>query len=218
MNSLREMLEDRMDTQLNGMRKEISLLSDRTLKRLDGFESKLKKVEADTYWKISEYEKLLEARPTLQYVKSAIAEEARNALVESRIYTDQEIAKIEKGVATGGGGGGGDNSELTEIFNEFSEKTDGSIDHLTKKINELEALQKKTDGDLRGLITTKETGLQKQIDEIKALSDKLSEELKALQIDVEGMKEVGGEVTIGKDGNPTISARGSAGDIRKSTS
>ena len=88
MNSLREMLEDRMDTQLNGMRKEISTLSDRTLKRLDGFESKLKKVEADTYWKISEYEKLLEARPTLQYVKSAIAEEARNALVESRIYTD----------------------------------------------------------------------------------------------------------------------------------
>lgn len=88
MNSLREMLEDRMDTQLNGMRKEISSLSDRTLKRLDGFESKLKKVEADTYWKISEYEKLLEARPTLQYVKSAIAEEARNALVESRIYTD----------------------------------------------------------------------------------------------------------------------------------
>ena len=88
MNSLREMLEDRMDTQLNGMRKEISTLSDRTLKRLDGFESKLKKVEADTYWKISEYEKLLEARPTLQYVKSAIAEEARNALVESRVYTD----------------------------------------------------------------------------------------------------------------------------------
>lgn len=88
MNSLREMLEDRMDTQLNGMRKEISTLSDRTLRRLDGFESKLKKVEADTYWKISEYEKLLEARPTLQYVKSAIAEEARNALVESRIYTD----------------------------------------------------------------------------------------------------------------------------------
>ena len=198
------------------MRKEISTLSDRTLKRLDGFESKLKKVEADTYWKISEYEKLLEARPTLQYVKSAIAEEARNALVESRIYTDQEIAKINKEVGTGGGGGG-NNSELTEIVNEFSEKTDTSIDHLTKKLNELEALQKKTDGDLRGLITQKETGLQKQIDEIKALSDKLAEELKALQIDVEGMKEVG-EVTIGKDGNPTISARGSAGDVRKSTS
>ena len=191
----------------------MSLLSERTLKRLDGFDSKLKKVEADTYWKISEYEKLLEARPTMQYVKSAIAEEARNALVESRVYTDQEIAKINKSVGSGGGGGG-DNSELTEMFNEYSEKTDSSIDALTKKINELSALQKKTEGDLRGVITTKEAGLQKQIDEIKALSDKLSEEFKSLQIDVEGLKEVG---LVDKDGNPTISARGSA-DVRKSTS
>ena len=81
----------------------MSMLSDRTLKRLDTFENKLKKVEADTYWKISEYEKLLEARPTLQYVKSAIAEEAREAICEARIYTDAEIAKIKlKGAGVGG--------------------------------------------------------------------------------------------------------------------
>ena len=103
------------------------------------------------------------------------------------------------------------------MFNEFSEKTDDSIENLTKQINDLKTLQQKTEGDLRGLITDKEKGLQKQIDEIRALSNRLSEEFKVLQVDMEELKAIG-ELTLPKDGQPSVSARGSIQDIRKSTS
>ena len=59
--------------------------------------------------------------------------------------------------------------------------------------------------------------MQKQIDEIRALSDKFSEELKAMQAEIEEMKAAG-ELTIPKDGQASISARGSVNEARKSTS
>lgn len=43
-------------------------MSKKTDKRLVKFDEELKRVEADTLWKIKDYEKLLEQRPTLKYV------------------------------------------------------------------------------------------------------------------------------------------------------
>ena len=97
-------------------------LSIKTDKRLDDFEFKLAKVEADTKWKIIEYEKLLEARPTLQYVKSAMDEVARNALTEARVYTDGELAKIKPG----------NENNITEIFNAFKETTEDAMENYDK--------------------------------------------------------------------------------------
>ena len=118
----------------------MNALSDRTLKRLDAFDNKLKQVEADTLWKITEYEKLLDLRPTMQYVKSAIADEARNAITEARVYTDEEISKIKalSGRGTGRGTGRGENnSDLLELINENKEQSDDSIEKLTKSLKEL---------------------------------------------------------------------------------
>ena len=61
-----------MNAHINELTEQISRLTKKTEKRLDGFEVKLKEVEANTFWKIKDYEKLLEARPTMQYVKSAV--------------------------------------------------------------------------------------------------------------------------------------------------
>ena len=114
----------------------MNTLSDRTLRRLDAFDSKLKQVEADTLWKIKEYEKLLDLRPTMQYVKSAIADEARNAITEARVYTDEEISKI-KALSGRGTGRGENSSDLLELINENKEQSDDSIEKLTKSLKEL---------------------------------------------------------------------------------
>ena len=52
-----------MDSNLALMQKEFNTLNNRTNVRLEKFDSKLRQVEADTVWKITEYEKLLEMRP-----------------------------------------------------------------------------------------------------------------------------------------------------------
>jgi len=72
MATLKEQLDTKMNAHINELTEQISRLTKKTEKRLDGFEVKLKEVEANTFWKIKDYEKLLEARPTMQYVKSAV--------------------------------------------------------------------------------------------------------------------------------------------------
>ena len=52
-------------------------------------------MEADTYWKIRDYEKLLAERPTLNYVRSAMEEEGRNVFGKARVYVDDEVEKIK---------------------------------------------------------------------------------------------------------------------------
>ena len=84
-----------MNTPLGDFEKQISRLTTKTDKRLDLFDKQLKEVEANTYWKIKDYEKLLEARPTMQYVKAAVQEEGKNIYVKSRIYTDECIEKMK---------------------------------------------------------------------------------------------------------------------------
>ena len=192
-------------------------MSDRTFKRLDTFHNKLKQVEADTLWKITEYEKLLDLRPTMQYVKSAMQEEAKNAIMEARIYTDEEISKIKMLSGRGTGRGGGGDSDLMELIKDNKDQADDSIEKLLKSVKELQTQQKKTEKDLTALCIEKETGLQKQIDEIKALSAKLEDESKAIRVDLEDIKVFGGE-SIPKDGQLSVSPRGSALGVRKSTS
>ena len=64
---------DRLESKMNSAFQEfetmINNMMQKTEKRIDKFDEQLKKVEADTYWKIKDYGKLLEARPTLHYVK-----------------------------------------------------------------------------------------------------------------------------------------------------
>ena len=97
--NLQQKLEAKMNSSFNEFDEKISKLSDKTERRLDSFDAALKKVEADTYWKIKDYEKLLEMRPTMQYVKSTIAEECRETLIKARIYTDDEIEKLKNSAA-----------------------------------------------------------------------------------------------------------------------
>ena len=56
----------------------------------------MKLLEADTLWKIKDFEKLLESRPTLGYVKSAMIDEGREILIKARVYTDEELAKMKE--------------------------------------------------------------------------------------------------------------------------
>ena len=55
----------------------------------------MKQVEADTYWKIKDYEKLLELRPTLTFVKSAMVDECHQVFARSRTYTDENVVKLK---------------------------------------------------------------------------------------------------------------------------
>ena len=89
----------------------IDKLNKKTDRRLESIEAQQLKIEKETKWKIIEYEKLLQARPTMPHMKSLVEEGSRNAQMEARVYTDAEIAKIKSG-----GGGGGDNN-MMEIFN-----------------------------------------------------------------------------------------------------
>lgn len=75
----------------------MSNLTKKTERRLDQTETELKRVEADTYWKIKDYENLLAARPTLQYVRSAMEEEGRNVFIRARVYVDEELEKLKLG-------------------------------------------------------------------------------------------------------------------------
>lgn len=131
--SLREQLEARMESELTILKQEMETLTKRTYNRLDKFDKKLTRVEADTVWKINEYEKLLEARPTLQYVKSAMVEEARNVLCDARVYTDTEFAKLKAMLANlGTASSAGVSGDFLDEFSEFKEKTESTIDSLQR--------------------------------------------------------------------------------------
>ena len=54
-----------MKTQFAEFSEQLSRLTTKTERRLTQFDLDLKKIEADTVWKIQDYLKLLEARPTI---------------------------------------------------------------------------------------------------------------------------------------------------------
>ena len=56
---------------------------------------------------------------------------------------------------------GGGSTDISDIFKEFQEKTENSIESLETQITDMNTLQKKTESDLRALILEKEAGLQK---------------------------------------------------------
>ena len=96
LHNLKDTLEAKMNAAFADFQAQISKNMQKTEKRLDNFDKALKQVEADTYWKIKDYEKLLEMRPTMNHVRQAIEEEGRNFLVAGRQYTDHEIEKLKK--------------------------------------------------------------------------------------------------------------------------
>ena len=100
--------------------KRMNRLTEKTEARLGAADKAIREVEANTLWKIRDTERLLTARPTLQYVQSAIADEAREALVAARVYTDEQFAKVKQG----GGGGGGADGDMVQAFDEFRAETE----------------------------------------------------------------------------------------------
>ena len=68
MENMRNRLESKMNAAFTDFQDQINKLSQKTTSQLDKFDGDLKQVEIDTYWKIKDYEKLLEQRPTLKYV------------------------------------------------------------------------------------------------------------------------------------------------------
>ena len=52
----------------------------------------------------------------MHHVKSAIADEVKNAIIEARVYTDEEISKIKATSSRGGTGRGGNNQDLMELI------------------------------------------------------------------------------------------------------
>ena len=109
----------------------------------------------------------------------------------------------------------GGSTDISDIFKEFQERTENSIESLETQITDINTLQKKTESDLRALILEKEAGLQKQIDEMKAASEKITEEVKTMAFDVEDIKAVQ-DGSIPKDGQASVSPRGSVSGARKS--
>ena len=93
---MREMLDSKMQAKFSELDEKMSRLSNKTEKRLDVFDKNLKQVEADTYWKIKDYEKLLEQRPTTTFVKKMCADEGRGFMIKCRDYTDEEIKKLNE--------------------------------------------------------------------------------------------------------------------------
>ena len=92
--NLRDIVDSKMNSAFTDFQEQINKLSRKTDKRLVTFDEDLKKLECDTVWKIKDYEKLLEARPTLTFVRQAITEESREILMKSKVYTDDEISTL----------------------------------------------------------------------------------------------------------------------------
>jgi len=67
--NLRDIVDSKMNSAFTDFQEQINKLSRKTDKRLVTFDEDLKKLECDTVWKIKDYEKLLEARPTLTFVR-----------------------------------------------------------------------------------------------------------------------------------------------------
>ena len=95
LSNLKDTLEAKMNAAFADFQAQITKNMGKTERRLDNFDKALKQVEADTYWKIKDYEKLLEMRPTMNHVRQAMEEEGRNFLVAGRQYTDDEINKLK---------------------------------------------------------------------------------------------------------------------------
>ena len=63
------------------MNDKIKKLTEKSTNREDSIEKMIKEVEASTYWKVKDIEKLLEARPTSDAVKEMAKKESNKALL-----------------------------------------------------------------------------------------------------------------------------------------
>lgn len=151
-----------MNAHINELTEQISRLTKKTEKRLDGFEVKLKEVEANTFWKIKDYEKLLEARPTMQYVKSAVQDECRQTLLKGRAYTDEEIQLLKDGEGA-----------LVKQFEAFKTQTIISLGEAEQKIRDFDQLSLHREAESRRYADDKERNILMKFDEFNLKMDKM---------------------------------------------
>lgn len=91
-------------------------MSKNTEKQIAKFELQIKKLEADTIWKIKDYETLLEQRPTMILVKQQIHEAGLETIESAANYTNEEINKLKV-----------ENAEFSRMFNNYKVQTSASL-------------------------------------------------------------------------------------------
>ena len=128
------------------------------------FDKQLKEVEANTYWKIKDYEKLLEARPTMQYVKSAVQDEGRNIFIKSRVYTDECIEKLKS-----------KEDAYNKMLEAFKIETNLSLKEFGDKLKETDRSIVDRDLAVRDHVRDIEKALLTKIDEIHFKAEKMQE-------------------------------------------
>lgn len=126
----------------------MSNLTKKTERRLDQTETELKRVEADTYWKIKDYENLLAARPTLQYVRSAMEEEGRNVFIRARVYVDDELEKLKLG-----------SKNMEQKMKQFSMAFNGDLRDMGNDIKDFNDKLKAQNKSLKGYTNRIETSI-----------------------------------------------------------
>lgn len=69
LNALQEEFQTKLNTVYSDLNEKIKKLTTKTTERDDGLDKMIKELESNTYWKVKDIEKLLEARPTADAVK-----------------------------------------------------------------------------------------------------------------------------------------------------
>jgi hypothetical protein len=77
------------------MEKLIHKISKRTDESCSDLEKKLNELELNTLWKIKDYEKLLEQRPTQIFVEEELQKAVHSVKSQANRYTDIEIEKYK---------------------------------------------------------------------------------------------------------------------------
>ena len=94
MNQLKQELTNTINHSIEDFQKQINKINTKTQNGLDSLSQKLKDVETNTYWKIKDYEKLLEQRPTLTFIEDFCKDLDDKILKSSVKYTNEEIEKL----------------------------------------------------------------------------------------------------------------------------
>ena len=175
---LQETIEEKMNAQYHILDDRIKKLGTKTTERDDALEKMIKELESNTFWKVKDIEKLLEARPTIEVVKEVCQKECLNTLVNARQYTDDEIQKMKNGEAA-----------LVKQFEAYKLRVNGEMREFERQMRDSEAQVNKIDEDMRDMIESKERSLLTKIDEIRHNQEKILERLNRMDDDGESVAQ-----------------------------
>ena len=94
MDQLKDELTNTIRHSIDDFQAQINRINKKTEKAIDTLSSELKDVETNTYWKIKDYEKLLEQRPTLTFIEDYCSDLDNKMLKAAQNYTNEEIEKL----------------------------------------------------------------------------------------------------------------------------